>query len=89
MGMFPHTITVLNKVLKGDDVVYLPSILSGTLFVRLSASTKSTTGLDPSNVVKVTIPMSVKAQKPFISSYNMPNFPKRRNEVSLLLRKMI
>ena len=68
MGMFPHTITVLNKVLRGDDVVYLPSVLSGTLFVRLSASTKSTTGLDPSNVVKVTIPMSVKAQKPFISS---------------------
>ena len=28
----------------------------------------STTGLDPSNAVKVTIPMSVKAQKPFISS---------------------
>lgn len=66
--MFPHTITVLNKVLKDDDVVYFPSVLNGTLFVRLAASSKSTTGLDPSNTVKVTIPMSVKSQKPFISS---------------------
>lgn len=68
MGMFPHTITVLNKVLKDDDVVYFPSVLMGTLFVRLAASSKSTTGLDPSNTVKVTIPMSVKSQKSFISS---------------------
>ena len=33
MKMFPHTVTVLNKVQNDDGVFYLPTVLSGVLYV--------------------------------------------------------
>lgn len=67
MKMFPHTVTVLNKVQSDDGVVYLPTILSGVLYVTSRSSSKSTTGSDNKDDIKCTIPFKVNVDKQFIS----------------------
>ena len=67
MKMFPHTVTVLNKVQNDDGVFYLPTILSGVLYVTSRSSSKSTTGSDNKDDIKCTIPFKVNVDKKFIS----------------------
>lgn len=67
MKMFPHTVTVLNKVQSDDGVVYLPTILRGVLYVPSRSSSKSTTGSDNKDDIKCTIPFKVNVDKQFIS----------------------
>lgn len=67
MTMFPHKVTVLNKVQSNDGVLYLPTVLSGVLYVTSRSSARSTTGSDNKDDIKCTIPFSVKVDKPFIS----------------------
>lgn len=67
MTMFPHTVTVLNKVQSNDGVLYLPTVLSGVLYVTSRSSSRSTTGFDNKDDIKCTIPFGVKVDKPFIS----------------------
>ena len=67
MKMFPHTVTVLNKVQSDDGVVYLPTILRGVLYVTSRSSSKSTTGSDNKDDIKCTIPFKVNVDKQFIS----------------------
>lgn len=77
MKMFPHTVTVLNKVQNDDGVLYLPTVLSGVLYVTSRSSSRSTTGSDNKDDIKCTIPFSVKVDKPFISRLD---FDKLSNE---------
>lgn len=67
MNMFPHTVTVLNKVQNDDGVVYLPTVLSGVLYVTSRSSSKSTTGSDNKDDIKCTIPFKVNVDKQFIN----------------------
>ena len=67
MKMFPHTVTVLNKVPSDDGVVYLPTVLEGVLYVTSRSSSRTTTGSDNKDDIKCTIPFKVKVDKPFIS----------------------
>lgn len=67
MKMFPHTVTVLNKVQIDDGVVYLPTVLSGVLYVTSRSSYKSKTGSDNKDDIKCTIPFKVNVDKKFIS----------------------
>lgn len=67
MTMFPHTVTVLNKIESDDGVVYLPTVLEGVLYVTSRSSSRTTTGSDNKDDIKCTIPFKVKVSKPFIS----------------------
>lgn len=67
MTMFPHTVTVLNKIESDDGVFYLPTILEGVLYVTSRSSSRTTTGSDNKDDIKCTIPFKVKVGKPFIS----------------------
>lgn len=67
MTMFPHTVTVLNKVSSDDGVVYYPTVLKGVLYVTSRSSSRSTTGSDIKDDIKCTIPFKVGVSKPFIS----------------------
>ena len=67
MKMFPHTVTVLNKVQNDDGVFYLPTVLSGVLYVTSRSSSKSKTGSDNKDDIKCTIPFKVNVDKQFIS----------------------
>ena len=74
MSMFPHTITVLNKVSSDDGVIYLPTILKGVLYVTSRSSSRTTTGSDNKDDIKCTIPfdVNVEAGKQYIGelAYN-------------------
>lgn len=67
MKMFPHTVTVLNKVQNDDGVVYLPTILNGVLYVTSRSSSRTTTGSDNKDDIKCTIPFKVGVNKPFVN----------------------
>lgn len=67
MTMFPHTVTVLNKIESDDGVFYLPTVLEGVLYVTSRSSSRTTTGSDIKDDIKCTIPFKVKVDKPFIS----------------------
>lgn len=67
MTMFPHTITVLNKIESDDGVFYLPTVLEGVLYVTSRSSSRTTTGSDNKDDIKCTIPFKVKVDKSFIS----------------------
>ena len=67
MKMFPHTVTVLNKVQDDDGVFYLPTILRGVLYVTSRSSSKSTTGSDNKDDIKCTIPFKVNVDKNFVN----------------------
>lgn len=67
MKMFPHTVTVLNKVQSDDGVVYLPTVLNGVLYVTSRSSSRTTTGSDNKDDIKCTIPFKVGVDKQFIS----------------------
>ena len=67
MEMFPHTVTVLNKVQDDDGVFYLPTILRGVLYVTSRSSSKSTTGSDNKDDIKCTIPFKVNVDKNFVN----------------------
>lgn len=75
MKMFPHTITVLNKVENDDGVVYLPTVLEGVLYVTRRDSSRSVTGSDNKDDIKCTIPFKVSLQKPFIGKLVYDNLP--------------
>lgn len=75
MKMFPHTVTVLNKVQSDDGVVYLPTILKGVLYVTSRSSSKSTTGSDNKDDIKCTIPFKVNVDKQFISKLAYDKLP--------------
>ena len=59
MSSFPHIVTVLNKVSTGDEVIYLPTILDGVLYVTSRSSSKSSTGSENKDDIKCTIPFRV------------------------------
>lgn len=65
MTMFPHTVTVMNKVDTYDGVVYKPSVLVGVLFTSKKASSKILEGLGNKNTMQCTIPFGVVCDKPF------------------------
>ena len=67
MTMFPHTITVLNKVESDDGVFYIPTVLRGVLYVTSRSSSRTTTGSEIKDDIKCTIPFKVEVNKPFIS----------------------
>lgn len=67
MTMFPHTVTVLNKIESDDGVLYLPTVLEGVLYVTSRSSSRTTTGSDNKDDIKCTIPFKVGVDKPFIS----------------------
>lgn len=77
MTMFPHTVTVLNKVESDDGVVYYPTILSGVLYVTTRSSSRTTTGSDNKDDIKCTIPfkVTVKDDKSFISRMEYNKLP--------------
>ena len=72
MTMFPHTVTVLNKVEDNDGVRYLPTRLDGVLYVTTRSSSRSTTGSDNKDEIKCTIPFGVSVDKAFVNrlAYN-------------------
>lgn len=59
LGMFPHVVTILNKVEDDDGVMYYPTIVDKALYVDIDNSKSSLTGVDTGDSVKVTIPFSV------------------------------
>lgn len=67
MTMFPHTITVLNKVESDDGVFYIPTVLRGVLYVTSRSSSRTTIGSEIKDDIKCTIPFKVEVNKPFIS----------------------
>lgn len=75
MKMFPHTITILNKVEDDDGVVYLPTVLEGVLYVTKWGSSRSVTGREIKDDIKCTIPFKVSIQKPFIGKLVYDNLP--------------
>lgn len=64
--MFPHTVTVLNKVEIDDEVMYYPTILNGVLYVMKYSMTKDTLGRNDNDTVKCTIPFSVSSSNKYI-----------------------
>lgn len=75
MDMFPHTITVMNKVESDDGAVYLPSTIKGVLYVSFKTSAKDVTGVSGNNTIKCTIPMSITSQKPYLSKREYDALP--------------
>ena len=67
MTMFPHVVTILNKVSANDTVYYIPTRLVGVLYGTSRSSSPSTTGKDNKDDVTCTIPFKVRSTKPYAS----------------------
>lgn len=83
--MFPHTITVFNKVEDGDDTVYYPTVLRKTLFSYKTVKTTSNEGVLIEGNTLVVIPSSFISSKNFISikDYNLVEGTDRDNVFTL------
>lgn len=75
MRMFPHKVTVLNRVEDDDGVSYIATVLSGVLYVTSRSSSRSTTGSDNKDDVKCTIPFNVSVDKEFIGKLEYDKLP--------------
>lgn len=87
MSMFPHTVTVLNKVESDDSLVYYPTVISGVLFVNVDNNSKSLTGLDDKDTVKCTIPFSVSSDHKFVDGLEYSGLPIDEKKSFWTLRK--
>lgn len=64
--MFPHNITVFNKVKTGTSVSYLPTIIKGTLFTRCSQVSISKSGFNPNSDFLLIIPFGVAERSSYL-----------------------
>lgn len=62
MTMFPHLITILNKVEDDDGVIYYPFIINNALFVSAESTTRGVIGLENRDKFKCTIPWKNNSQ---------------------------
>lgn len=85
LGMFPHVVTVLNKVEDDDGVMYYPTIVDKALYVDIDNSKSSLTGIDTGDSVKVTIPFSVGVFDSFVDglTYNRLSADEKVNKWTL------
>ena len=85
LGMFPHVVTILNKVEDDDGVMYYPTIVDKALYVNIDNSKSSLTGIDTGDSVKVTIPFSVGVFQSFVDglTYNRLSVDEKVNKWTL------
>lgn len=85
LGMFPHVVTILNKVEDDDGVMYYPTIVDKALYVNIDNSKSSLTGIDTGDSVKVTIPFSVGVFHSFVDglTYNRLSVDEKVNKWTL------
>ena len=85
LGMFPHIVTILNKVEDDDVVMYYPTIVDKALYVDIDNSKSSLTGIDTGDSVKVTIPFSVGVFDSFVDglTYNRLSADEKVNKWTL------
>ena len=85
LGMFPHVVTILNKVEDDDGVMYYPTIVDKALYVDIDNSKSSLTGIDTGDSVKVTIPFSVGVFDSFVDglTYNRLSVDEKVNKWTL------
>ena len=85
LGMFPHVVTILNKVEDDDGVMYYPTIVDKALYVNIDNSKSSLTGIDTGDSVKVTIPFNVGVFQSFVDglTYNSSSVDEKVNKWTL------
>ena len=85
LGMFPHVVTILNKVEDDDGVMYYPTIVDKALYVNIDNSKSSLTGIVTGDSVKVTIHFSVGVFQSFVDglTYNRLSVDEKVNKWTL------
>lgn len=87
LGMFPHVVTILNKVEDDDGVMYYPTVVDKALYVDIDNSKSSLTGIDTSDSVKVTIPFVVGVFSNFVDGLTYNRLPVDEKVNKWTLRK--